>query len=117
MVLQKSPHHAIVWGYGDKIGSNVTVTLSGFTAVTAVVNGNKTWNVKLPAVSDKKNHTLTAKSDNAMITLSDILFGDVWLCSGESNMKFTLDMVGSFVYKWQAMSGSVYTSYCRYSCR
>ena len=113
MVLQKSPHHAVVWGYGDKIGSNVTVTLSGYTAVTAVVNENKTWTVKLPAVSDKKNHTLTAKLDNVMITLSDILFGDVWLCSGESNMKFTLDMVSKVVHTGQAMPESAYPWYGR----
>lgn len=34
------------------------------------------------------------------IKLSDILFGDVWVCGGQSNMGLTVSMVSAFVIKW-----------------
>jgi len=35
-------------------------------------------------------HVITATAGNLTLTLNDVLFGDVWICSGESNMQFTV---------------------------
>ena len=38
-------------------------------------------------------HVITATAGNVSITLNDVLFGDVWMCSGQSNMHFTVAQV------------------------
>ena len=45
------------------------------------------WKVLLPATPEGGPYTLTATLGSDTITLSDLLFGDVWLCSGQSNME------------------------------
>lgn len=101
MVLQQAPKRSQVWGYADTEGTTVTVTLTGFPSInTTVVRheelGRNIWKVLLPAAPPSgphSVHTLTAESSDGSAMLQDVLFGDVWLCSGQSNMQFTLDMV------------------------
>ena len=38
-------------------------------------------------------HVITATAGNLTLTLNDVLFGDVWICSGQSNMRFTVHSV------------------------
>jgi len=38
-------------------------------------------------------HVITATAGNLTLTLNDVLFGDVWICSGQSNMQFTVHSV------------------------
>ncbi|XP_076077111.1 sialate O-acetylesterase-like [Mytilus galloprovincialis] len=90
MVLQRGPKQAIIWGYGPSPGSDVTVSLSGETPISVKVDKGNTWKVKLAAVTDTKPHTITAMSSSGTIMLSDVLFGDVWICSGQSNMVFIM---------------------------
>lgn len=40
-------------------------------------------------------YNLTAVQKESKIVLTDVLFGDVWLCGGQSNMAFTLGQVTS----------------------
>ena len=43
---------------------------------------------------DTNTHMITASSQKyGSVTLSDVLFGDVWVCSGQSNMQFALPQV------------------------
>lgn len=93
MVLQRGPKQAIIWGYGPTPGSNVTVMLSGETPISVKVDKGNTWKVKLAAVTDTKPHTITAMSSAGTIMISDVLFGDVWICSGQSNMEFIMNHV------------------------
>ena len=54
------------------------------------------WRVTLPATAGGSTaYTITATSDKSgeMVSLKDVLFGDVWLCSGQSNMQFTVPQV------------------------
>lgn len=95
MVLQRGPRQAIVWGNGPSPGSTVTIYLSGKTPITTSVDKGNTWKAKLAAVTDTKPHTITAMSSAGTIMLSDVLFGDVWICSGQSNMQFTMSMVNN----------------------
>lgn len=94
MVLQKAPQAATVWGYGEEVGSDVVVTRSDHEAVITTVTEQNTWSVKLPPIKETNStYTITAKSQNKSIMLKNVLFGDIWICSGQSNMVFTLDMV------------------------
>ncbi|MEM6964779.1 MAG: sialate O-acetylesterase [Bacteroidota bacterium] len=46
------------------------------------------WLIKLPATPQGGPHTMQIKSGNEEINLKDILMGDVWICSGQSNMEW-----------------------------
>lgn len=87
MVLQRDKPIS-VWGWADA-GENVTVSLgNGNAATTADSEGR--WKVSLPAMeADGKSHTLTVAGDNT-VTLDDILIGEVWVGSGQSNMEWQL---------------------------
>jgi sialate O-acetylesterase len=87
MVIQcetKAP----VWGTADA-GERVNVTGSwGETAaVTAGKNGR--WMVKLQTPSAGGPYTLTIKGNNS-VEIKNVLSGEVWFCSGQSNMDFAM---------------------------
>jgi sialate O-acetylesterase len=78
-----------VWGRAA-VGETVSVSLDGQQA-SARVDASGRWSVELPARSAGGPFTLVARaSSGAAQTLSDILVGDVWLCSGQSNMELTV---------------------------
>jgi sialate O-acetylesterase len=87
MVLQRDkPIH--VWGYA---GPNEKVTISfndKNTETTATAEGQ--WTATLPKMKAGGPFTMTLKGKNTIV-LNDILIGDVWLCSGQSNMEFALE--------------------------
>ena len=86
MVLQRDMPLPI-WGWADP-GERVTVTLDGHTVETTADGGGR-WEVKLPAMKAGGPHALTVEGHN-LIKLTDILIGEVWLCSGQSNMEMGL---------------------------
>jgi sialate O-acetylesterase len=80
-----------VWGMTAP-GATVSVTLGEQSAqATAGADGHWRANVTPPAVGGP--YVLTARSGDQVQTLNDILIGDVWLCSGQSNMEFGLRQV------------------------
>ncbi|XP_077050657.1 sialate O-acetylesterase isoform X2 [Siphateles boraxobius] len=93
MVLQKAPAKAVVWGFGQT-GAKVVVSLTGPHKApkhsVPVING--IWRTTLNPVEAGGPYILTASQSttNSSITLTDVLFGDIWLCSGQSNMAFTV---------------------------
>lgn len=52
------------------------------------------WMVLLDPMEEGGPHVVTATAGNMTITLNDVLVGDVWICSGQSNMQFTVASVG-----------------------
>lgn len=90
MVLQREPQQAVVWGFGDA-GVSVTTTFMGKQLPAAKVDATGTWRVSLPATAASKVPTTItfAGSDGGSVSLKDVLFGDVFLCSGQSNMQYT----------------------------
>ncbi|NXC52374.1 SIAE acetylesterase, partial [Aleadryas rufinucha] len=100
MVLQKKPSGAVVWGHGE-LGAMVTVTLSGAGGLivmekTAQVKGSSgTWTTVLDPMDQGGPYALTAEQGLENVTLRDIYFGDVWLCSGQSNMAMTVLQVAN----------------------
>lgn len=86
MVLQRNmPIH--IWGKADP-GENVTAALDGDQAATKAGPDGQ-WQVTLKSRPAGGPDTLTVTGKNTL-TRSNILIGDVWVCSGQSNMEFTL---------------------------
>ena len=85
MVLQRDMN-VNVWGWADP-GEKVSVQFGGQN-LSAIANDKGKWSVKLTpmeANTTPQNLIVTGKNK---IELTDILVGDVWLCSGQSNMAF-----------------------------
>jgi sialate O-acetylesterase len=93
MVLQEGMKLP-VWGTAAP-GEAVTVTVGTETAqATARADGK--WQANLaPLQEGSAPVTLTVAGKNT-VTFSDVLIGDVWICSGQSNMEFDLGGVKSF---------------------
>ena len=87
MVLQQGMP-APIWGWADK-GEEVTVTFAGQTK-TATADEDGRWQVKLDALkASKEPQTLSVAGSNT-IELKDVLVGEVWICSGQSNMEWSV---------------------------
>ncbi|XP_076000886.1 sialate O-acetylesterase [Genypterus blacodes] len=94
MVLQRSPERAVLWGYGTD-GEQVIVYLSGPTNHTTspVTVTEGVWRVTLDPIEAGGPYTIIAAVHANKITLTDVLFGDIWLCGGQSNMQFKTSQV------------------------
>lgn len=87
MVLQQKQANPI-WGW-DAPGTAVVVTFAGQTKSTQADPDGK-WAVKLDPVSANPTpQTLTITGSEKKV-IEDVLVGEVWMCSGQSNMGFTL---------------------------
>lgn len=88
MVLQQNTT-ITVWGWG-KPGEEVSVTGSWDNQTVKVkVPSNATWQLKLQTpIGSYIPHTLTFQGYNKIV-LDNILIGEVWLCSGQSNMEWS----------------------------
>ncbi len=89
MVLQRDAR-VPVWGSADP-GESVTVTV-GDQKVQATANDAGKWKVVLNPLKVGGPYTVEVSGRNK-ITLSDVLAGDVWLCSGQSNMAFSMSWI------------------------
>ena len=82
MVLQRDIEVPI-WGWAEP-GEEVAVTMADHKA-TAKADAAGKWLVRLPAMKAGGPHGMTVAGKNT-IELKDILVGEVWICSGQSNM-------------------------------
>ncbi|MDG2212561.1 MAG: sialate O-acetylesterase [Verrucomicrobiota bacterium] len=87
MVLQQG-EKCPVWGW-DEAGTGVTVSFAGQTHTTKAGKDGR-WRVSLNAMkANAKGAALTIKGSST-VKLEDVLVGEVWLCSGQSNMEWTV---------------------------
>jgi sialate O-acetylesterase len=86
MILQREGIVPI-WGSGEE-GANIVVRC-GETKAEAVVQGGK-WEAKLPPFPAGGPYELTVQSGQDVVKFEDVLFGDVWLAGGQSNMEWPL---------------------------
>lgn len=87
MVIQRDTQ-APVWGTADA-GEQVTVTGSwGQSAETTADEAGK-WRVKIKTPAAGGPHTITLKGKDT-VEVKDVMSGDVWLCSGQSNMAWSV---------------------------
>ncbi|MDE1169735.1 MAG: sialate O-acetylesterase [Verrucomicrobium sp.] len=93
MVLQAGAP-AAVWGWADP-GAEVTVTFSGQEPVHAAAGSDGRWKAALPALDAGARGTLAVESKGTKKEIADVLAGQVWLCSGQSNMEYNVDAPAS----------------------
>ena len=85
MVLQRD-QQVKVWGW-DKPDQQVTVGFAG-QSVTATADKDGRWSVQLePLKATAEGKVMTITGSNTA-TVNDVLVGEVWLCSGQSNMQW-----------------------------
>ncbi len=93
MVLQRDTAN-LIWGWGDP---REEVKLSiGNRSYEANVNGSGEWSIVIEPFAAGGPYTISVEGDNS-ITLNNVMFGEVWLCGGQSNMQYTLRMLGKDV--------------------
>jgi sialate O-acetylesterase len=91
-----------VWGWADP-GESVTVTL-GDRKASAKADADSKWRVSLAAVKAGGPLEMTVAGKNT-IKIADVLAGDVWVCSGQSNMEMS---VGSSLNAAQEIAEAKY---------
>ena len=88
MVLQRD--QAIpVWGKADP-GEVVTVRLEGSPARQDRADIHGHWRVDLPAETGSTNPRVLRIEGRSVQTFEDVLVGEVWICSGQSNMEWSI---------------------------
>jgi sialate O-acetylesterase len=89
MVLQRNTTIKI-WGWADA-NEKITIKTSWLKApisIQADADGN--WMIDAKTTDSKAPQTISLKSNTSDILLENILFGEVWLCSGQSNMEMPM---------------------------
>lgn len=76
-----------VWGWAEA-GQTVTVQFKGQVKTTETPASGR-WSVQLESMpADANAATMTVSTDDTELVINDLLVGDVWLCSGQSNMEW-----------------------------
>jgi sialate O-acetylesterase len=86
MVLQRDTNVKI-WGWASA-GETIVIQFIGSTYHTTA-NSNGEWEVMLPELKGGGPYVMQINASNST-TINDILIGDVWVCSGQSNMQFSM---------------------------
>jgi sialate O-acetylesterase len=87
MVLQQG-REIHIWGKADAAES-ISVSLAGH-AVTTTTDIRNHWSTQLPALSAGGPFTLTVQGKKTIV-IKDVMIGEVWIASGQSNITFALD--------------------------
>ena len=82
MVLQRN-RNIVIWGWADK-GERVSITFNKLTKkIKADVSGK--WKLVFPPMQAGGPYDMKVQGKN-VLTFNNILIGDLWICSGQSNM-------------------------------
>jgi sialate O-acetylesterase len=84
-VLQRD-YPVRVWGNAEA-GSTITVEFAG-ARVATTADDEGSWSLRLPQMPAGGPHTMTATAGSASQRVTDFMVGDVFLCSGQSNMEW-----------------------------
>ena len=87
MVMQRD-RELRIRGWAE-MGETVTVSL-GDSSATTTAEANGRWEVTLPPMQASSTGKTLRISGKTVIELNDVLIGEVWLCSGQSNMEWTV---------------------------
>jgi sialate O-acetylesterase len=90
MILQRDTELTI-WGWADQ-NENITIDFKGKSYHT-VVDSSGEWKLMLPEQKAGGPYEMRIRSEKEEITLHDILIGDVWFASGQSNMELPMRRV------------------------
>lgn len=101
MVLQRNTVNKI-WGKANP-GDKIEVSIQASTRKT-VTSAKGDWSVELPPFTAGGPFNLTIHNKKESLELKNIMFGDVWLCSGQSNMEY---QVGVFPWANEAIDKAI----------
>ncbi len=82
-----------VWGTANA-GDSVFVTFNSVIDTTVADNNGK-WKVIFPALNAGGPYEMTLKCKTETLNYTDIYIGDLWLCSGQSNMEFMVSQANN----------------------
>lgn len=85
MVLQQQSNVAL-WGWAKKTSGITVITSWNKKLYKAKTDVNGKWRIKIETPVAGGPYTITI-SDGTPLTIKDILIGEVWICSGQSNME------------------------------
>ncbi len=89
MVLQRNTS-VVLWGWADAKES-ITFKFPWLNdEIKTKTNKDGHWRIAIKTTNDKSPQTIKISGKTSNILLENILFGEVWLCSGQSNMEQTL---------------------------
>ena len=80
-----------VWGWANK-NEKITVQFNGQT-ISAKANAEGKWMINLKPMPAGGPYNMRIISKKDTVVLNDIMIGDVWICSGQSNMEFQVKNV------------------------
>ena len=91
MVLQRDSDDVVVWGFAEP-NSDVKTTFDGRQVYVSSTDAEGIWRQKLPSTEAGGPYTIVFENEGSdnNITLGDVMFGDVYVCGGQSNMQFSL---------------------------
>ncbi len=87
-ILQRN-RPIVIWGTARE-GVDIVVTL-GTASAHVRCDRDGRWRLTLPALSAGGPHILAISDGSTTLEKKDVLIGDVWLCSGQSNMAWTVE--------------------------
>lgn len=95
MLIQRDVPTTSLWGYATP-GATVTTSLRG-AAYPSVAGADGIWRCSLPAqpgspIPQTINFTSSSPADAPPLFISDVVFGDAVVCSGQSNQQLSLQM-------------------------
>lgn len=93
MVLQRNKP-IIFWGTANA-NEIVEIEFNNQKRDTSVNRSGK-WEIEFPPLEAGGPYIITISNGNEVISLKDILIGDIWLCSGQSNMEFRLNQAATY---------------------
>ncbi|MEL7473409.1 MAG: sialate O-acetylesterase [Planctomycetota bacterium] len=88
MVVQRE-QPIVIWGQAVP-GQDVSVSMGELSASTRADDAGA-WRLNLPAQRAGGPHTIMVSSGDERVHMRNVLIGDVWLCSGQSNMHWRMD--------------------------
>ena len=88
MLLQQKTN-ARIWGKANP-GHKISVSASWNSKGRAIAGEDGKWSVNLATPEAGGPHTIAITANDTTITIKNVLIGEVWFCSGQSNMEMPL---------------------------
>ncbi len=89
MVLQQK-QQVTIWGKANP-GTKVTISTSWDTGTTIKANADSTWQAQILTPEAGGPYQMKISNEDSTVTINNVLIGEVWLCSGQSNMEMPLE--------------------------
>jgi len=94
MVLQRNTTVKI-WGWANPNEKIILKADWMKSPLTAAADANGNWMIRIKTVKAGGPHKISISGENEIV-FNNVLLGEVWICSGQSNMEFTLKMLGGW---------------------